>query len=107
MGYISSAKGQVAGVIPDAAEDPSVHTDLLAILNVVEKKLVQRFADASARDIAWPTPEEGMVAVLTTPDEIWAYVAGAWKKLYPIIYSGTADPNNAVGVDGDLFVKYV
>lgn len=111
MGYLQSARQQVksdAGnaVIPDAAQTPAAHTDMLGIANAIESKLVMR-VPTIANVSALLTLQAGMVAVETsTPWGVYVYTGTAWRKVSPTIYSGTTAPSAGTGADGDIYVLY-
>lgn len=114
MGTVASARQQVksdaaTNVIPDAAAVPAAHTDMLAIANALEKLGVMRVASVAAASSLNP-PQEGMVIATTSaPFEIYRYSAAApagWKKVWPMIYSGTGVPGAGTGADGDIYVMY-
>jgi len=49
----------------------------------------------------------GMIVVTTTsPFEVHRYNGTAWVKIWPMIYSGTTAPSNALGANGDIYVLY-
>jgi hypothetical protein len=112
MGYVATTRAQVkateggANVVPDAAQVPAAHVDMLGIANAIERKLVMRVTNVAAATSLNP-PEEGMViATTSSPQEIYRYTSGAWKKVWPQIYSGTTAPAAGLGADGDIYVMY-
>lgn len=66
--------------LPEPTDADNVPADLAAILDVVEGRLVMRFASEAARDAAITAPESGMIAMLTDQDRISFYDGGAWRK---------------------------
>lgn len=110
MGYVSTPAGQIAGVIPDANEDPNLPADLLAIAKAIEKRVMGVYATTAARDSATVAAgvEEGMFAFTKDNDSVWFYSGSAWVKFppaVPAITSGTTVPANSSGANGDVFFK--
>jgi hypothetical protein len=64
---------------PDNSSVFGVPADLLALANVMEKQVVMRFTNAAARDAAITAPEEGMVAALTSDNEVTWHNGVGWR----------------------------
>lgn len=116
MAYIPSERTQVkdgtgGNVVPDSVQIPAAHTDFLKIVNAIEPRLVMRLASLAEAEVE-PTSiaplENGMWLVTTSsPYEVYYRVAGAWKKVWPVVYNGTAAPAASLGVEDDLYIQYV
>lgn len=61
--------------LPEATDADNVPYDLGNAVNFLEKRLVMRFASATARDTALPTPELGMLAFLLDTETTWQAVS--------------------------------
>lgn len=103
MSTVNSAKGQITGVIPASDAIPVVHSDLLALANAIEPKLVLTFTDTTNMN-AFASATRGMLATLTGSDFLYRHNGTTWVKIYPIISSGTAAPSG--GSDGDIYIQY-
>lgn len=112
MGFLPSFREQIKSpnVIPDAAQIPAAHTHFYDIVKAIEPRLVLRLSSIS---VATTEPqsiaplENGMFVVTTSaPYEIYYRAANTWKKLYPVVYNGTAAPAAGLGADDDLYVMY-
>lgn len=107
----ASPLGQFPSSIPASADAPDVRGDIAILTGLVEKTVVQVYTSRSARDNAFSgagvTPADGMITWITgTVDERDERINGVWVKTYPLIYSGTGAPSNAVGAPGDLYAQY-
>lgn len=96
--------------VPEDADDPNVPADLTALAVAIEKRLVGVYTSVADRDGRIGAPQEGQVAILTDQDKMHVWLAGAWKQIYPAqglqtIRNGSAAPDNAVGVDGDVYFR--
>jgi hypothetical protein len=85
----------------------TIDNTMQALAEALEKKLVQVYDDVADRDATITAPENGMVAVLTIPGEMYLRVAGAWQRIYPAadtpsITSSSSVPANTTGSDGDI-----
>ncbi len=40
------------------------------------------------------------------PAVVHVRLAGVWKKIYPLILTGTTDPATTTGAVGDVYFKY-
>jgi hypothetical protein len=94
---------------PLPADDPDVPDDMKNLAQLVDKRVVGVYTDASDRDTkTGPVVEEGMVAYLKNDDKLYVRTATAWA-LYPTppptITSGTTVPANTSGANGDIFYK--
>lgn len=119
MAHTPSPLGQFAGIQPAGSDPPDVRDDLAIVIAQIEKKTNLVFTNRAARDSAMTgtdpitgialTPQDGQECYYTTsPDagQIDRRIGGAWVRVYPATYSGTAAPSNALGVDGDVYVQY-
>lgn len=89
--------------------DAPLHMRRLA--EAVEKRLFAVYNTASDRDTRLSGKlEEGLVAYLKDNNSMHFYTGSAWQQFYPVvvpaILSGTGVPSNAVGSNGDIFLKY-
>lgn len=50
--------------------------------SAIEKQSVMRYATSTTRDASLTVPEEGMLAYLTTPDQLTLYTNGLWRVVY-------------------------
>jgi hypothetical protein len=112
MAHSNSPLGQLVGVVPATIDSPDVQGDLVLLITAAEKRVNLTFTTRAARDAAFTaasqTPVDGMQAYYTAaPDagEIDQRIAGVWKKIYPLIYSGTGTPSNSLGVNGDVYFQ--
>lgn len=81
------------------------------LAEAVEKRLFGVYATASDRDTKiGGSLEEGMIAYLKDSDIMVLYTGAAWKQVYPVtgptLRSGTTTPDNSLGVNGDVYVKF-
>jgi hypothetical protein len=107
MAHSNSPLGQLSGVVPATSDPPDVQGDLNLLITALEKKLNMTFASRAARDAAITVPVNGMRTHMTDVFETDERINGAWVKVYPVIYTGTADPSNGVGSVGNIYLKYV
>lgn len=63
---------------PDLTDPPNGPAQFLAALAAAEKQEVLRFTTAAARNSAITSPVAGMMAYLTTTDELTLYRSGGW-----------------------------
>lgn len=107
MPYTNSAKGQLTGIVPQGGNAPAVVADLQQIVDKVEPRLVLRAASVAAANASLGTLEDGMFLETTAaPFEFHSRQAGAWVKIWPTNYSGTAAPVAANFVVGDTYDQY-
>jgi len=100
--------------VPVSTDDPDVVDDMTQLAKMIEKRVVGVYATNSARDTAVSgQTEEGMMAYTKDSNKLWYHDGTAWQEfaprdvtLNPAIRSGTAAPNNATGVDGEVYIKY-
>jgi hypothetical protein len=76
-------------------------------MNSTVDQTVMVFADSAARDVAIPTPTQGMVVFLKNDDSVLKYTGAAWEPIAPSVTALTA--NRAIISDGsgDLTVSAV
>lgn len=96
--------------IPVESDTPDVPRDITALANAVEKRLAAVYDNVSDRDARNASPQEGQLAILRDVNQVWCYFDTAWTQIFPAtglpaITSGTTVPNNANGVDGDLYLQ--
>jgi|KBSMisStaDraftv2_1062788.scaffolds.fasta_scaffold00613_24 hypothetical protein len=112
MGFLPSFREQIKSpnVIPDSAQIPAAHTHFYEIVKALEPRLVLRLpsiAVATTEPQSIAPLENGMFVVTTSaPYEIYYRAANTWKKIYPVVYNGTAVPATGLGADDDLYVMY-
>lgn len=107
MAKSNSTLGQWAAIKPAGSDAPAIQTDLNAVIDVVEKQVNLVYTTRSARDTAIPSPTDGMITIITgSVNEVDRRISGAWVKVYPNMYNGTAVPATSLGVVGDLYVQY-
>ena len=110
MVHTASPLGQLPLVIPAYVDTPDVRADLALLIGLIEPFTNMRYTTRVIRDnaisAAGVTLVDGMVSVIQSVGEVDLRVGGVWKKIFPLTYSGTGVPSNAVGVPGDIFLKY-
>jgi hypothetical protein len=111
MAKSNSPLGQFPASIPATSDAPDVRADINTLVGLIEKTVVMVFTTRTARDNAFSgagvTITDGMVTWITgTVDERDERINGVWVKTYPIQYSGTGVPSNAIGVPGDIYIQY-
>jgi hypothetical protein len=81
---------------------------LQQIVDKIEPRMVLRRASVAAANAGLGTLENGMFLVTTSaPYEIHFRANGAWVKVFPTNYSGTAAPVAANFAEGDTYDRYV
>lgn len=107
MAHSNSALGQWAAIKPAGSDAPAIQTDLNAVIDAVEKQVNLQYTTRALRDTAIPSPVNGMLTqILGTVNEVDMRINGAWVKIYPLQYSGTAAPASGLGVVGDFYAQY-
>ena len=117
MAHFSTPLGQLPHVDPATTDPPDVQGDLVLLSTKVELRLMSVWTTRAARTAGFTaaaiTPTDGMQSIMTDVNgdgshvvEIDTRINGSWVKTYPLIYSGTGDPSNALGVVGDIYCKY-
>lgn len=80
---------------PETTDDPDVVADFSAMADQIDTRLLPRYASATARDAANPTPIAGQLAWLSDVDLLTQYKNGAWV-LVPYGYSKKKTANELV-----------
>lgn len=110
MAHTPSPLGQMPAVTPAYSDIPDARADFNLLATLVEKVTVMKFSTRQLRDTQFSSSGtaivDGMLTVITGVAEIDLRVAGVWKKIYPVTYTGTAVPSNSLGVPGDIYGRY-
>jgi hypothetical protein len=90
--------------VPTTGDAPTIPANMLSHVQYMEKRLVMRFADATARDatITVGNRENGMVAYLTTPKLFTFYDGTQWLPLISTLLSPVIAAVDAVNSGGQL-----
>ena len=94
--------------IPEDGDDPDIPDDLASLATAIEKKLVGVFNNSTDRGTRVTAPTEGQVSYLKDTDLFYFWTGAAWTAMFPAqisITAGSTVPSNAVGANGDLFLK--
>ena len=105
MPFTNSAREQFQAIVPDNPATPTVPAHLQAIIDAIETHTVLRADDWAWADTFIAPYADGMVVYIEDIDELHLRVAGAWRKLHPNTYTGTGEPSNGLGADGDLYFQ--
>lgn len=97
--------------IPQGTDDPDVVDDMTKLARAIEKNAIGIYNTPTDRDTktAAAGVVKGMFAFTADLNKLWFYDGAAWVAFppaQPTIRSGTAAPNDAVGVDGDVYYRY-
>lgn len=92
---------------PVGSDRPDIAGDLLQIVTMIEKKLVQVFTSTADRDARQTAPTAGMLCAITGTGVIQFHNGTSWVQIYPTTgpahTRGTSVPANSSGADGDVF----
>jgi hypothetical protein len=75
--------------LPDGPDPANVPLAMAEAIADTEKRLVMRFATAALRDGAIPTPESGMMVILTDDDRLTLYDGTGWVTVSEPVQSYT------------------
>jgi hypothetical protein len=96
--------------IPVSTDDPDIVDDMTQLAKAIEKRVVGIYASASDRDTKVAgNVEEGMFAFTKDTNSFWYHDGTNWvgfPTVVPVIRSGTGNPVNSTGIDGDVYIKY-
>lgn len=99
--------------VPEATDDPNIVDDMTSLALAIEKRLAGIYVSTADRDtkvVAGGGPIEGQLALCKDVNKLYAYFDTAWVQIYPpvvpAITSGSAAPDNSVGVNGDVYLRY-
>jgi hypothetical protein len=94
--------------VPEQADTPDVPRDITNLATAVEKRVMGVYATITDRDTRNATPQDGMFAYVQDQNQVYVFQDGVWVEYpqpMPTIYTGTTVPNNADGVDGDIYFQ--
>lgn len=79
------------------------------LANSVDTKLTIVANDAADLSTKAPAPTAGMIAVLTSTQQILLRTSTAWQQIFPQtpgILSGSSVPASTLGNTGDIYLQY-
>lgn len=95
--------------VMEGTDDPDIPADIMALALAIEKRVVGVYNNVADRDAKITAPVEGQIAYLKDTNKLTYYSGSAWTDVVPALpafYSGTTAPDNADGVNGDIYIKY-
>lgn len=105
MPFTDSDRKQFTAVVPTDPTSPTVPAHLQTIVDALESHVVLRAEDWSFADTFIAPYENGMILYVEDIDSLFLRAGGAWLKLHPTNYNGTAEPDSGLGADGDLYFQ--
>jgi len=108
MPFTDSQRKQFASVVPTDPTTPTVPAHLQDIVDAIEAQTVLRADDWSDADTFIAPYSDGMLLYVVDIASLFLRLGGAWTKVYPKTYTGTALPVGGLGVgaaDGDLYFQ--
>ena len=96
MPFNDSTRGVIQDVLPTDTENADFPVQIANIVNAIEPNLVLKATTVATANATLTPIVEGMLLVTTTcPRRSTSARAGAWVKIWPTSYSGTAAPTSA------------
>jgi hypothetical protein len=106
MPFTDSTRHMVTGVLADTNEPADYPTQIANIVNAIEPRLVLTATNVgAATSLLTPLVEPMLLVTTQAPKEVYIRLDGAWKKIWPMAYTGPGAPASTLGASGDFYFQ--